>query len=541
MKNLQEIIKWENIFQKNKIFKKQLKKIEKAGAFDSSFYQKPSISNFSIYGEYGVGFGKINAIVIKKILDVFFEQMENKNGHILVCSDENLETLEITKSVSKINDNLNLVFFKDFEGFDKKFVSFCVKKAKLLGAIYISKSIFNKNILNVFIYDSNAKKLDKSKLNEIVEKIENNINNIEYKSYNKNNVSFLNNDLLIKTFVDRISVLFSKKTAFRKTKIAISCRTKGIASIISSLVGNKDFAYTINKKTINKDLDIFSKSHLSDFNIKKYFWKQILFAKLNNCNFLIEFNKEGTQLFIFLIQGWKIIYLNEKLIPLIFLHKFYNDIFLENKSIPNLFVASNEDLTKNLIALFRKFQIEYRKISDNNFNTHDYMLLFWNDYNQFVFGENVNDEFTIYHILIKITEIIDYYNNQYNSIKALFNNTKKMYGFFEEENKYFLNLNIDSINNIINKFVKSELYSKNIANYNRIQINENDFIESNLWKIELKSGYTIFIKYNYILQKTIIKIRFIEEEENVFKKIINRFKKYLTIKKFLIIIKKKLK
>lgn len=527
-----ELEKWNILFQKNKHIKNLLKKIEKLDISKTNFFNDLKVCDHAIFGKYDVGYGSVNAITIKKIIEIFCEIIDYKNNnYFLISSDGSEENTKIIDDVLHLgNRNIKFITFAKYQGYDKKFISSIIKKIKPAGAIHISKSIFQKNLININLYGQNGNKITNIILEGIIKQIDKNVDNVIYEK--EKNISFLNNNLLIKLFVEKISELFPKSNSIKKTKIAISNRSKGITKILSKLIGSQDFSYTINDKIKNNNISILDTKYLSDTKIKRYFKKDIKFAKQRKANFLIAFNQEGTQSFLFIINNSKVIYLNPNLIAMIFLHDFYNSLALTNKNLPNVFISSNENLNPNLEKIVKKYKIYFKKIRDNEFISKDYLLLFWNDYNQFVFGEKVNEEFTIYHLLIKIISIVDYYNNQYNSINALTNKLIRMYDDFEKEFRYFISNDINDFNKKIEYKFKETKNKKRIEELKKIELVENEDIEQELWQISLKNNSRIFIKYNRISQKIHISLKN-TKTHNIIKDIFIHYENKKIIRKIL--------
>ncbi|MBD5423233.1 MAG: hypothetical protein HDR43_01930 [Mycoplasma sp.] len=514
-----EIIKWNNLFEENKLFKKELKKIEKIGIQNTNFYDNLNVANNCIYAEYGVGYSKINSITIKKIIDLFLKIIENQhsNNYFLITSDGSQECIEIIKSLLNINNsNIKFITSSSYEGFDKNFILSSIKKINPMAALHLSKSIFDNKIINAALYNSSGIKIGNKVLEGITKKIKKNLIDVELAK--NDNMSFLNNELLIKIFSDKIKELFKNYSISRKTKIAISNRSNGITKIISKLVGSQDFSYVINNKIKKREIDLFStKKHISDNKIKMYFWKDILFARRKKANFLICFNQEGTQLFLFAIHNSKVTYINSNLLTLIYLNHFYNELEMNNQKLTNTFISSNNDPNENIIRLINKYKINFKKITNNDFLTKDFLLIFWNDYNQYVFGDKMSQEFSIYQFLIKILCIIDYYNNQYNSINALLNSLNKMYGVFSHEEKYILDIAPDMITDKIDEVFKNwkqKEVSTKIVNY----VNEETIKE-----IYIDSEFKLNIKYNFIIKKVIMIVSY-TKDTNVIKEFQKRIK-----------------
>lgn len=517
MKQNNEIFKWNSIYQNNKVFQNQLKDKNQFEIKEEEFFGNLKIMNNYIYGEYGIGYSKINSITVKKIIELFIEKNKmNYDDYFLITSDGNLECLEIIESIINLNDkNIKFLTFQKFLGFDKTFILSTIKTIKPFGCIYLSKSIFNPEILQIHLYDSNGKEIANEKLEYLVKKMKKNIDDINI-SQNKN-VYFLNNELLIKTFVDKVKQIYSKDlNTNKKTKIMISNRSEGVSNILSKLIGNQEFIYTINNKVKNYDVNIYKYQQFNDKTIKKLFKKELIKAWIKKANLLIIFNKEASQIFLFVLNKNKIIFLNMDLIVLILLNDLYNNFFIDNYNVSNMFISSNDLPNENIKKLMEKYNIHFKQIQNNDFNnlTKNYMLLFWNDYNQIVFGQKSNKEFSIYHLLVKMISIIESYNNQYDSINILLSRLKKMYGEFDSINKYWINKSKENIIKIINNIESNK--ETNIFNINKKYLEEEEILnfENKIALIQYKNKYLLSIKFNEINNKASISFRKINLNNN---------------------------
>ena len=332
--------------------------------------------NNYIYGEYGIGYSKINSITTKKIIELFIEKNKmNHDDYFLITSDGSSECLEIIESIINLNDkNIKFLTFQKFLGFDKTFILSTIKTIKPFGCIYLSKSIFNPEILQINLYDSKGKEIKNDQLEYLIKKIEKNIDDIHI-SQNKN-VYFLNNELLIKTFVDKVKQIYSKDlNTNKKTKIMISNRSEGVSNILSKLICNQEFIYTINNKVKNYDVNIYKYQQFNDKTIKKLFKKELIKAWIKKANLLIIFNKEASQIFLFVLNKNKIIFLNMDLIVLILLNDLYNNFFIDNYNVSNMFISSNNLPNENIKKLMEKYNIHFKQIQNNDFNnlTKNYM------------------------------------------------------------------------------------------------------------------------------------------------------------------------
>ncbi len=494
----EEIKKWNDLFSEGNLSKKYIKNQKYNEEFIDNFYQNLHVSDNSIYGEYGIGYSKINSVTLKKIIDIFVQILEKKNDndYFVISSDGSNICNNIINNLIKINNqNIKFITFKDYEGFDKSFILSSIKKIRPLGGIHISQSIFSPNIININLYDFQGIKINNEILINIIQNIDKNLNNISISK--EENLSFFDNELLIKIFVDKMNKSFDSNILIKKTKIAISNRSNGITKILTKLLGTQDFSYVINNKIKNKTIDINYKKNISYKNIKMYFWKEILFAKLNKANLLICFNAEGTQLFLFVLEKTKVIYIDPSLLSLIFLNCFFDNLYKNGKKMSDIFIASNGSPHTNMVNFINKYKVNFKQITNNNFLQEDMLLLFWNDYNQYAFGKKMNQEFSIYLFLLKIINIIDNYINQYGTINALLNILTKMYGPNDYQNKYLINISYELVLAKINKLFNMTFEFSDQKNKNY----ENEII---LTEFNINNEIDFLMKYNFIINQFII-------------------------------------
>ena len=62
----EEIKKWNDLFSEGNLSKKYIKNQKYNEEFIDNFYQNLHVSDNSIYGEYGIGYSKINSVTLKK-------------------------------------------------------------------------------------------------------------------------------------------------------------------------------------------------------------------------------------------------------------------------------------------------------------------------------------------------------------------------------------------------------------------------------------------------------------------------------------------
>ena len=85
----EEIKKWNDLFSEDKLSKKYVKKNQNFDQeFINNFYQDLRVSDNCIYGEYGIGYSKINSVIVKKIVDIFIQILdkENNNDYFAISS-----------------------------------------------------------------------------------------------------------------------------------------------------------------------------------------------------------------------------------------------------------------------------------------------------------------------------------------------------------------------------------------------------------------------------------------------------------------------
>lgn len=532
-----ELTRWITLCETNKHLKSCLKKISKEAISISGFFDDLKVIDNSFYGEFNVGYNAINGITLKKVIDLFLEESESKDEFFLLATDGTKECNNIIKHLLTLNDKkCKFVAFENFCGFDKKFVSKTIKNLKPKGGVYLSKSIFNNKIISLCIFDSLGNKVKNDKLVQLTKKMNKDIQGWQATESFISSVSFLNTNSIIKLFIENINSLFIKTPVSKKTKICISNRSTGITKILTKIIGIQDFSYIVNNNVKNKPFFVYYKwKKINSFLIKLFFLSEIIYARSQRANLLITYSPDGSQLFLFDMSQRKTTYFNSSLVTMIFLNNFFNDLAHENKKLPDSFIATNSTLSNNIEKLTKKFQIKSKKIINNNFVDDDYMLLFWNDYNQFVFGEKKNDEFTIYHILIKLISIIDYYNGQYRSINGFINSLNKIYGTLEYENRYYIKIKKEDVLDNI----KTSLQNKSISKYFLTSIKitetiktEEHNVENEICCLDMYDGSKVVFKYNEIAQAVQITLKRYSYK-NVFRQVWDTWFKKRLIKKLI--------
>lgn len=204
-------------------------------------------------------------------MDLFLQIIEYDKTcqHVLISSDGSNECKEIIQNVIKLDRDIKFLSFANYEGFDKNFILSSIKKIGPKCSFHLSKSVHNNNFIHINIYDEKGIKVKNELLEKMVAKIDKNVDDLE--PTNEYSISFLNSELLIKIYIEKICSLFSKTNNIRKTKIAISNRSTGIIRILTKLLGSQDFSYIINNNIKDKKIDLNKSKILTDQKIKKYF------------------------------------------------------------------------------------------------------------------------------------------------------------------------------------------------------------------------------------------------------------------------------
>lgn len=522
MNSYEVFLQWKKYFEDDKNLLKELSKYESIDLSETDFFHSCKVVNNKIVSEYGVGMNKINKLTIRLFFyaftNYFLRKSENKEIVFIASNDSNTCKKLIKDLTFMKNEKIKLVTFDNFEGYDKKIFNEAVKKIKAKLGLYIQESIYNSNIINIYFVDENGQVYDNQTILDFL-KLTNSVNPFDFEINEKESILFVDNTKLIEIFIDKIYPLYVKQLDTNKTKIAISNNNKGVTSVLSKLIGKLDFSYIINNKS--KVKNIFEYSTLDDNKIKKIYKDEIRYARKKKCNILITYNANGTALFIFLVYKTNVVFLNETLITLMFLHNFLNDLFLRNKKIAKLYIASNCEPIQSIKNLIKKYNLDFQIKNNHNFSNKDneedkYLLYYWNIYNQYIFGEKKNIDFSIYHLIIKLLEILNFYNLQNNAKNNLIANLNQMYGSYYEV-KLFSNFNLKQIENRMKKLISSQ----DKQTYLKIKkINEFDLLsdeeEKTIYTIDLKGDINVIIKYNFIFKKMIFIYRIKNKKMNSF-------------------------
>lgn len=200
-------------------------------------------------------------------------------------------------------------------------------------------------------------------------------------------------------------------------------------------------------------------------------------------------------MFLFSIYKARVVYLDSDLLSLIFLNNFYNELSINFQKLSSVFISSNNKPNSNMNKLIHKYKIPFKTITNNDFLVDNFLLFFWNDYNQFVFGEKLNQGFSIYHLIIKIVSIVNYYNVQYGSIYKLLDVLKKMYGSFDIKERFAINLNEEEFKNKFANLWPNLVWDSTVIN------SDKEIIENQLWEIKIDNNITWNVKFNKINNK----------------------------------------
>lgn len=531
MKNDDDIlIQWKDYFQNDKEILKELQKLESVKLSETDFLSNFLVINNKIVAKRGIGLNKINALSLRALVYFFIqENFTNDDKLFFVSYDGNLEIKKMIKSLNFLNlQNYGLITLNDYKSIDKKMINEIFKKIKLSGGMYIQESIYESDLFEIYFFNKDGELIN----HEI---ISNFVKNIYWKNFfdiplkNDEEILFIDYEPLIKMFVKKVVSLYTKKNNTNKTKVVISNHNNFACEIVSKILGNLDFSYVVNDNPSRKNIFAFKK--INDKKIRKIFFDEINFAKRKKANVLISFDKSGSQLFCFLKIKNNFVFINENIISLMINHHFFNNLILNKIKLTNFYIQSNNLLSNNMQNLVQKFSIPFELKNDLELDKHSYMLYYWNSYYQFAFGEKHNSFFTIYHIFVKLLEIINIYNSQFGSVQGHLRDLKIMYGntnqkiFITNVLKSKLINKIKEIQKNDNKILLDEFGIKSIKMYNDIEhIDQFLYDEVLIFNLELNDNSSLMIKWNSILNKIIFIIRD-ENKKNTLQKFIDLFKK----------------
>ncbi len=529
MDNNEILSKWKKEFDDDKKLLKKLSKI--IGTNDEKkFFEKLFFDEKKIIARIGVSYGTLNKLTVKLIAHSFAKIMVDNNSDkskidILISSDGSPEIKSFLKDIADVFEfeGITSTAFNLYNGYDKKFICRTVKKLELDGSIIIEKNIYNDEVFNVFFIDKNGLNIKKNILETIKLEMDNyNIFSVQSRTAK---VQFLSNNKIISDYISKILSLSNRKHDRRKIKIGVSNYNDGVTKILKKILGNMDFNYVINNN-INKG-NIYKKKTKTPKTYTNFYRKDIAFAMKNKCHILICTTKNGSELILFILNGKQVIYLDSNDITLMFLNFFLTEINTNYNNFSNSYIGTDIPPIQSIKNLINKYNLELFVTENLQIVKNKYLLFYWNQDGQFIFGENKIIEFGFHHLIIKILEMINYYETQRLNIYSQKNILSKMYGDYKtytliyNDDLYKFNLWLDNIQNSrTNEWFQ-------IDNVTRFKIS-NDLHENLIAKIVLKSGVEFFIKFNYINRKIIIYIRLentitsIWSKKNVAKKYIHK-------------------
>lgn len=540
MNNNELIEKWKIAFQNDKKILKKLSKMNELNDNDK-FFTKLFFDNKKIIARIGEGYGQLNKLTVKLIAISFAKTLTNYkkeaiNLDILISSDGSPEAKSFLEIIANVFESKGITStaFKSYAGYDQKFVCRTIKKLNLDAGIMIEKSIFNDKVFNVFFINSEGIHFNKEFVEQIKLEMENH-NIFEIKT-NPAKTQFLSNSKVISDYVGKVLSLSNRKGDQKKIKIAISNYNSSVTQILKKILGNMDFNYVVNNN-LNKG-NIHQKKKINKKTYSNFYWRDIIFSKKNKCSMLICPSKNGSQLNLFVSHGRNFVYLDSNEITLMFLNFFLINMNIGSKKITNSYIGTDIPPIQSVKNIINKYNLELLITGDVEVVENKYLLFYWNQESQFIFGENKIIEFGFHHLIIRFLEMLNYYETQRLNIYSQKNILIKMYGHYTTHtiilnfDLYKLNFWLDNIyeSNTNKKYpidIVTRYQSKNILNQNLIA------------KVSLKSGIELFIKFNYINRKIIIYIRLEDEQHTLLNK--NKFVQNVFISKINSTIKNDLK
>lgn len=519
MQNDEIINKWKHALIDDKNATRKLSKLTNI-TNDHSFFTKLFFDSKKIIAKLGVGYGKLNKLVVELIAYSFGKilkqnEKEGKNIDVLVCSDGSPELKSFIQNISDVlfNQDLTVTAFNSFAGYDKKFISRTINKLNLNAGIFIERSIYNNEIFNVYFIDSNGRDFD----DEIIVKIKNEIDKHDiFKIESKPaKIDFLSNNRVINDYIQKILSLSSRKGDQRKMKISISNYNNGVTEILKKILGNMDFNYKINSN-INKG-NINSKKNRNEKTFIKFYRKDIYFARKNKCDMLICPSRNGSALNLFIFNGRQVFYLDSNEITLMFLNFFFIDMNIGGRKIQNSYIGTDIPPIKNIKNLISKYSLELSVAEDIKIPDGKFLLFYWNQNSHFIFGENKTIEFGFHHLIIRFLEMINYYKTQRLNIASQRNILSKMYGSFRTH-IIILDFELNRLYWFLDNIDKSSLNLKYPVE-NVVMFEHSSILSENLIaKILLKNGDELLVKFNYINKKIVIFIRLENENYKLWEK-----------------------
>ncbi|MGL5643647.1 MAG: hypothetical protein ACRCW3_02635 [Metamycoplasmataceae bacterium] len=539
MRNTEIINKWKTALVDDKNSTIKLSKIKDL-TDDDPFFNKLLFDSKKIVARIGVGYGKLNKLVIELIAYSFASILKKNSNNdkgidVIVCSDGSEEIKAFLSNIADVfaYEDLTVTAFKKFTGYDKKFVRRTINKLELSAGIFIERSIYNNDIFNIYFIDSTGNDFSKDFLNSIEEEINNkDIFSIKSKPAK---IDFLSNNKLINDYIQKILSLSSRKGDQRKVKITISNYNEGVTEILKKILGNMDFNYKINTN-INKG-NINIKKHRNDGSFINFYWRDIRFARKNKCDMLICPSKNGSALNLFIFNGRQVFHLDANEITLMFLNSFFIGINIDTKKIPNSYIGTDLPPIPSIKNLIKKYDLELAISEDIKRLDEKYLLFYWNQNSQFIFGENSSTEFGFHHLIIRFLEMINYYKTQRLSLGSQRNVLAKMYGSYKTH-IVILNYPLSRLYLFLDNINKSDFANKfpieNIVRYEDLNILSENLIA----RIILKTGEELLVKYNYINKKIVVFVRLENDNLKLWNR--NHFTKNAFIKNISKLMKKDL-
>ncbi len=540
MENDEIINKWKLSFAEDKDTLKKLSKLNNIST-DNPFFSNLFFDSKKIIARLGIGYGKLNKLVINSIAYSFGEILKKMNDtkdfiDILVCSDGSPEIKPFLKNISDVfyAQKLVITAFKSYAGYDIKFICRTIGRLKISAGIYIERSIYNNNIFNVFFIDHKGNYFSE----EFFQEMKNEMSKHDIFSINSQSskVDFLSNNRVINDYTQKLLSLSNRKGDQKKIKIAISNYNNGVTNILQKILGNMDFNYIINNN-INKG-NVHQSKNRNERSFTSFYKRDIFFSKENKCDMLICPSKNGTELNLFVFNGRQVFYLDANEITLMFLNFFLIEVNISTKKLPNSYIGTDIPPIQSIKNLIKKYNLELSVSEDVKASDDKFLLFYWNQNSEFIFGENTIIEFGFYHLIVKFLEMINYYKTQRLTIPALRNILTKMYGSYKT---HIIILNFDLtrlysfLNNINNSLLNTKFPVENIVIFEHSTVLNENLIAN----ILLKNGIELLVKFNYLNRKIVIFTRLEDVNSKIWSRDYiskNSFVKHLTS-----IIKKDLK
>ncbi|MGL6124994.1 MAG: hypothetical protein ACRC1F_00700 [Metamycoplasmataceae bacterium] len=508
MQNSEIIEKWKHALIDDKNATRKLSKLSDLSD-DHPFFTKLFFDSKKIITNIGLGYGKLNKLVVELIAYSFSEVLKevrdnNETIDILLCSDGSKEITVFLKNMANVlyDKGLTVSAFNSFAGYDKKFIRRTINKLELTAGIFIERSIYNNDVFNIHFINYGGNDFS----DEIIVKIKNEIekHNIFSIKSKPAKIDFLSNNKVINDYIQKILSLSSRKGDQRRAKITISNYNNGVTEILKKILGNMDFNYKINTN-INKG-NINVKKSRNDKTFINFYRKDIRFARKNKCDMLICSSKNGSALNLFVFNGRQVFYLDSNEVALMFLNFFFYIEKIERKKIVNSYIGTDISPIQSIKNLIKKYNLELAISEDIKNPSEKFLLFYWNQNSHFIFGENSNNEFGFHHLIIGFLEMVNYYKTQRLNIASQRNILTKMYGSYKTHIT-ILDFELTRLHWLLNNIKNSHLNAKYPVENVLMFENSNDLNENLIAKIVLKSGEELLIKFNYINKKIIIFIR----------------------------------